>query len=82
MKKKMTQDLFDLSNKTIILTGSAGRLGSNFAEILADAGANLVLIDINEKENKKLEKSITKKFKIKCISSNTNITINEYILII
>ena len=54
MKKKMTQKLFDLSNKTIILTGSAGRLGSNFAEILADAGANLVLIDINEKENKKM----------------------------
>ena len=50
---RMTQKLFDLSNKTIILTGSAGRLGSNFAEILADAGANLVLIDINEKENKK-----------------------------
>ena len=66
--------------KTIILTGSAGRLGSNFAEILADAGANLVLIDINEKANKKLEKRITKKFKIKCISSNANITVKNELL--
>ena len=80
MKKKMTQEIFDLSNKTIILTGSAGRLGSNFAEILADAGANLVLIDINEKANKKLEKRITKKFKIKCISSNANITVKNELL--
>ena len=70
----MTKKLFDLSNKTIILTGSAGRLGSNFAEILADARANLVLIDINEKENEKLEKRIIKKFKIKCMSSNADIT--------
>lgn len=74
MKRNMSQKLFDLSNKSIILTGSAGRLGTNFAHILGDAGANLILVDIDEKRNKKLEKTITKKFRIKTLSSNANIT--------
>ena len=71
---KNSQKLFDLSKKTIILTGSAGRLGKNFAEILSDAGANLVLVDIDQKNNKKLEESIRKKFKTKCFCSKTDIT--------
>ena len=74
MIRKDSQKLFDLSNKSIVLTGSAGRLGTNFAQILSDAGANLILVDIDEKKNEKLEKNISKKFKTKCICSNTNIT--------
>ena len=61
----MNKKIFDLSNQVIVLTGSAGRLGKNFSHVLADAGANLVLIDIDNKENKKLEKQLLKKFKTK-----------------
>ena len=39
--------LFDLSNRTIILTGAGGLLGREYARALADAGANLVLADID-----------------------------------
>ena len=67
VKMKSNQKLFDLSNKVIVLTGSAGRLGTNFAHILADAGADLVLIDIDKKQNEKLEKSILTKFKTKIL---------------
>lgn len=70
----MNKKIFDLSNQVIILTGSAGRLGKNFSHVLADAGANLVLIDIDNKENKKLEKQLLKKFKTKILTSNTDIT--------
>ena len=70
----MNKKIFDLSNQVIVLTGSAGRLGKNFSHVLADAGANLVLIDINNKENKKLEKQLLKKFKTKILTSNTDIT--------
>ena len=70
----MNKKIFDLSNQVIVLTGSAGRLGKNFSHALADAGANLVLIDIDDKENKKLEKKLLKKFKTKILCSNTNIT--------
>jgi NAD(P)-dependent dehydrogenase (short-subunit alcohol dehydrogenase family) len=74
MKKKISQELFDLSNKVIVLTGSAGRLGVNFAHILADAGANLVLVDIDKKGNERLEKIIVKKYQKKVLCSNVNIT--------
>ena len=47
--------LFNLKNKTVILTGSAGRLGSRFAHVLTDAGADVVLVDTDEQKNRKLE---------------------------
>jgi NAD(P)-dependent dehydrogenase (short-subunit alcohol dehydrogenase family) len=65
---------FSLKNKTIILTGSAGRVGSRFSEILSEAGANLILIDRNEEANEKLYKKIKKQFKTNCLISNTDIT--------
>ena len=74
MKKNSIQKIFDLSNKTVILTGSAGRLGTQFANILSEAGANLVLIDIDEKKNKQLEKSIQKKFHTKTLTFNVDIS--------
>jgi NAD(P)-dependent dehydrogenase (short-subunit alcohol dehydrogenase family) len=39
--------LFNLKDQIIVLTGSAGLLGSQYAQILSDAGATLILIDTN-----------------------------------
>ena len=66
--------LFNLKNRTIILTGSAGRLGSRFAHVLAESGANLVLVDIDEEKNKKLSKSLVQKFNVKSMISTTDIS--------
>lgn len=74
MKKNSIQKIFDLSNKTVVLTGSAGRLGTQFANILSEAGANLVLIDIDEKKNKQLQKSLQKKFHTKTLTFNVDIS--------
>lgn len=41
----MTMDLFDLTNRTALVTGAAGGIGSVLARGLADAGADLVLTD-------------------------------------
>ena len=38
--------LFDLSEKTVIITGGAGLLGSQYADGLSQVGANIVLADI------------------------------------
>ena len=56
MKKNSISKLFDLTDKVVVLTGSAGRLGENFAHILSESGANVVLIDIDKKKNQILEK--------------------------
>ncbi len=40
------QELFDLSGRTAIVTGGAGFLGQQFTEALAEAGADVVVADI------------------------------------
>ena len=57
------QKLFSLKNKNIVLTGSAGRLGTQFAHILSKAGANIILVDIDETDNKILEQNLKKQYK-------------------
>lgn len=71
---KSSSELFSLKGKTILLTGSAGRLGTNFAHALSSAGADVMLIDIDNEKNQKLEKEITKKFNTKPQAFNVDIT--------
>ena len=40
-------DLFDLTNKTAIVTGACGLIGRKHCEALAQAGANVVVADLN-----------------------------------
>jgi len=40
--------LFDLTNRVAIVTGGAGFLGQQFSEALAEAGANVVVADIDQ----------------------------------
>ena len=54
-KKNLIYDLFQLENKTVVLTGSSGRLGSQYAHILSAAGANVVLVDKEINKNNFLE---------------------------
>ena len=62
MKQNKISSLFDLTDKNIVITGSAGLLGSQYAYTLSEAGANVILIDVNERENTKLEKFLKQKF--------------------
>lgn len=39
---------FDMTGKTVVVTGAAGLLGKQFSLTLAQAGANVILADINE----------------------------------
>ena len=49
MNQNKLGKIFNVSGKVVILTGAAGRVGSHFSKVLAEAGANLVLIDIDKK---------------------------------
>ena len=74
MKNNNISKIFDLKNKTIILTGSAGRLGSRFAHVLSNAQANVILVDIEQTKNKQLEKKINSIYNTNSLSVNTDIT--------
>lgn len=61
-KTDFVKKLFSLEEKVVVLTGSAGRLGNRFAHVLSAAGAHVVLVDINEKDNNRLKLELTKKY--------------------
>ena len=54
--------LFDLTGKTILITGAAGMLGSRYSYGLSKQGADVVLADVNFSECKKIEKNITNSY--------------------
>ena len=68
-----SQKIFDIKGKTIVLAGSAGKVGSRFAHILSNAGANVILVDKDDIKNKKLELEIIKKYKTKATAQNIDI---------
>lgn len=80
MKNESKMKLFDLSGKVIVLTGSAGRLGTNFAEVLSEAGANVILVDIENKKNQQLEKTISKKYNTDPMACKVDITKKDQLL--
>jgi len=47
-----------LKNKTIIITGGSGLIGSAFSIVSAEYGANVVIVDINKEKSDKLIKQI------------------------
>lgn len=48
----MTNNMFDLSGKNVILFGASGILGKEFSRTLADYNANLICCDMRESESK------------------------------
>ena len=66
--------LFDIKEKTIVLTGSGGFLGSQYANFLSSEGANVVLIDVDKEKNEKLKKIIIKKYHTNPMAIQCDIT--------
>ena len=66
--------LFDLSDRVIIITGAAGNLGSKYAEGLSQAGANLVLADLDYARCKKLGKQLESKYSVKTLAVKLDLT--------
>jgi len=56
----MSDKLFSVKNKNIVITGSSGLLGSAYAVALSERGANVALIDIKTKKSKKIQKEYEK----------------------
>lgn len=73
MKSKYIS-LFNLENKTAIVTGGAGILGSHFCSGLADAGANVAVVDINIEGSQKVAASLAANFGVRAMAFECDIT--------
>jgi len=49
--KKNLKELFDLTGKVIVLTGSERLLGQEYKDILQEAGAKVIELDIKISKN-------------------------------
>lgn len=65
---------FSLKNKTVVITGANGILGRFFCEGLAEYGANLALIDRDQKSMDAQAAELVQKFKIQCHAYACDIT--------
>jgi NAD(P)-dependent dehydrogenase (short-subunit alcohol dehydrogenase family) len=63
--EKTISKLFDLEDRNIVITGASGLLGSQYANTLSAAGANIILLDIDAVKNEKLKSTLVKKYKNK-----------------
>ena len=78
-KTNVIPKIFDVKHKNIVLTGASGTLGSQYSHFLSAAGANMILVDLDDKKNKMLEKQIVKKYRTKCKSYLADISNKEEI---
>jgi len=62
-----------LKGKTCVITGGGGILGSSMAEILAAAGINLAILDINPEAAKSLAERVTAQFNVKALGIASNV---------
>jgi len=69
--------LFDLSGKTAVVTGGMGILGKCFCEGLAEYGANVVVLDLNEAAAQQYANELSTLYGIEALGVGCNICLPE-----
>lgn len=73
------EDLFNLKNKIIVITGGNGYLGKGMCEALAKYGATLIIASSNFEKNKLLCKELNRKYKNENIPLSLDLSTKEEI---
>ncbi len=68
------EKLFNLQGKVAIITGGAGMLGLQYAEVLSEAGAHIVIADINPQAAKEKAAYITRRSGVNALGAGTDIS--------
>ena len=66
------KELMDLSGRVALVTGGAGNIGRAISEGLAEAGANIVLVDINKESLKQAALQIKSKYSVEVLQLLVN----------
>lgn len=69
--------MFSLKNKVALITGSRRGIGKGIAEVFAEAGANVVISDIDQKDCEKVAKQIAKKYQVKARAIQCDVSRKE-----
>tara|TARA_B100001564_G_C20668503_1_gene684922 strand:+ start:883 stop:1713 length:831 start_codon:yes stop_codon:yes gene_type:complete len=72
---------FNLSNDIALVTGGAGLLGLQHCEALLEAGARVIIMDINKKALAESSKIFSKKYSGKFLTMNIDITKENQIIL-
>ena len=67
-------DKFRLTGKTAFVTGGARGIGKAVATGFAQAGANIVIADLDEAESKKTAEQISQEYKVRTLAVKTDVT--------
>ncbi|MCM3590179.1 SDR family oxidoreductase [Brevibacillus borstelensis] len=67
MKPYSYKNLFDLQGKTAVVTGALGILGKNFCRGLAEFGADVAVVDLDQQNTEAFAEELTDKYGIKSI---------------
>lgn len=65
MSKPYYMKLFDLTGKSAIVTGAIGFLGKQFCAVLAEYGANIIVVDLDSKKVDAFAKELMEQYGIK-----------------
>ncbi len=76
MKEK---NLFDLSKKTIVVTGACGLLGRNHCKAIAEAGGNPIVLDLNEQDAVSFARELSEEFSVRSSGYSVDITVEQEI---
>jgi NAD(P)-dependent dehydrogenase (short-subunit alcohol dehydrogenase family) len=68
------RNLFNLTGKSAVVTGGAGILGQHFCAALAEFGANVAVVDLDEPKAKTLAGKLTERYKTEIIGIGCDIS--------